>query len=224
MVVEDPANTGEVEIGDGGVVTIVKAGTVKLRAYVLDDVTYGYAYVEATLTINKAAQSITFDPLEPKIVGEESFTLSANATSLLDVTFTSSNPEVAIVEGNVITLKSAGTTVITAHQEGDENYEPATSVEHELVVNAITDVAPGMETITEVFPVPARDMLQIRSRFITPATKVKVLDSFGHIVGELSAAATAENTLQVSIGHLPPGMYYLQLNVPQISTQRIVKN
>ncbi|MTI37972.1 choice-of-anchor D domain-containing protein, partial [Fulvivirga lutimaris] len=79
---------------------------------------------EATYTINllgtgvRLSQSITFDALAAKTVGNADFDLSATASSGLAVTYTSSDVSVATVSGNIVTVVGAGSTEITASQAG----------------------------------------------------------------------------------------------------------
>jgi hypothetical protein len=81
-----------------------------------------------------------------------------------------------------------------------------------------------VEAVTEIYPVPSHDLVNIRSRFVTPSTRVVILDSFGRRMEELTPSTVEENTLQVSVKHLPAGMYYLQLSGASTITERIVKN
>ena len=53
-------------------------------------------------------QTIDFASLEEKAYGDSPFTLNATATSGLALTYTSSNPAVASVNGNTITIHSCG--------------------------------------------------------------------------------------------------------------------
>jgi len=72
----------------------------------------------------KVFQTITFNTITPKLVGSGDFDPEAVASSGLPIEYTSSNPAVAtIMEGNVH-IVSAGTTIITASQAGDEVYGP----------------------------------------------------------------------------------------------------
>jgi hypothetical protein len=72
-------------------------------------------------------QSIVFPKLDVKLVGEPDFDLAAKASSDLPVTYTSSNPSVASVKRNRVTIHAAGTTKITAEQAGDEIWSRATA-------------------------------------------------------------------------------------------------
>ncbi|MXN93176.1 hypothetical protein GR160_18260, partial [Flavobacterium sp. Sd200] len=81
------------------------------------------------------SQTITFNALNAVTYGDPQFTLNATASSGLEVTFTSSDEEIATVSGNTVTIVGAGTVTITASQNGDSAYNPAQMVPQELVVN-----------------------------------------------------------------------------------------
>jgi hypothetical protein len=55
------------------------------------------------------------------------FLLAARSRSGLPLTFTSSNPEVATVEGRLVTIRGVGETTITANQAGNSRWQPATA-------------------------------------------------------------------------------------------------
>ncbi|MFP9115935.1 beta strand repeat-containing protein, partial [Flavobacterium sp. RHBU_3] len=90
-------------------------------------------------------QTITFDPLNAVTYGDTAFALNASSTSGLDITFTSSDENIALVSGNSVTIMSAGTVAITASQSGNTQYNPAEAVPQQLVINpktlTITDAA-----------------------------------------------------------------------------------
>ncbi|WP_201568449.1 Ig-like domain-containing protein [Imperialibacter sp. 75] len=88
------------------------------------------------------AQTITFNPLLSKAMGDAPFALTATASSGLQVSYTSSNTGVATVSGNTVTLVAPGTTTITASQPGNGTYSPASNVNQLLTVTAAADVTP----------------------------------------------------------------------------------
>jgi hypothetical protein len=95
-------------------------------------------------------QTITFDPLAAKTYGDADFNPGATASSLLPVTYTSSNLAVAtIINGNTIHIVGAGTTDITAEQSGNTDYSAATPVVRSLTVNpaALTITADDKEKV-----------------------------------------------------------------------------
>lgn len=107
---------------------------------------YTVNYVNGTLTITKIDQSILFDPVGNRTIEDDDFTLSATASSGLPVTFTSSNPEIATVEGNVVKILKIGTVTFTASQPGDDIYN-AIAVSRSFTVTSV-GVAVKSNTIT----------------------------------------------------------------------------
>jgi uncharacterized repeat protein (TIGR03803 family) len=107
------------------------------------DNNYAYSLVPGTLTIYKEEQTITFGPLADKTVGDGQFILFAvGGPTGNPVTFSSMNPAVVSVFGNVATVVGTGTTIITASQAGNLNYNAASSVTQSITVN------PAGQTIT----------------------------------------------------------------------------
>jgi hypothetical protein len=83
------------------------------------------------------AQTISFDALASKTLGDANFELTATASSGLPVSYVSSNPNIArIVEGNKVQIMGVGSCDIIAKQSGDGNYDNAADVSQTLVVNA----------------------------------------------------------------------------------------
>jgi hypothetical protein len=74
-------------------------------------------------------------------------TLTATASSGLTVSYLSSVPAVASVNGSLLNFHSAGSTIITASQAGNDNYEAATILTRTVVVYQSS--APSFE---ETFP------------------------------------------------------------------------
>lgn len=75
--------------------------------------------------VNQEPQTITFDPIEDKLVTAEPFDVSASASSGLPVTFgIVSGP--ATIDGSTITLTGElGTVTVEANQEGNSDFAPA---------------------------------------------------------------------------------------------------
>ena len=62
------------------------------------------------------------------------FNLKGSATSGLPVSYTSSNPDVAEVNGNLVSIKGVGAATITARQAGNSDVAEAVPVSRELIV------------------------------------------------------------------------------------------
>ena len=119
----------------GVTVTIVGAGTATITASQAGNGTYAAATeVQQTLLVGRASQSITFGMLATKAYGDAPFSLTTTASSGLPVSYASSNPAVATVNGNTVTIVGLGSTTITASQVGNSNYNPATNVNQTLNV------------------------------------------------------------------------------------------
>ncbi|MBO9204365.1 MULTISPECIES: DUF4979 domain-containing protein [Niastella] len=122
-----------------GVVTAKQAGTVIITASQAGDSAYlPAASVSRTLTVNKLAQSISFDSLAAVTLGDTTpIVLNATASSGLAVSFAVSDTAIATIVNGVVIPKHAGTVVITASQEGNSVYLAAASVERILIINKI---------------------------------------------------------------------------------------
>jgi gliding motility-associated-like protein len=120
----------------GGLIHIVNAGTATITASQEGDDYYNPAPdIQQTLTVNKASQTITFGALSSFTFGHPDFDPLATTSSGLTVSYSSSNPEVATVSGNMIHITGAGITSITALQTGDTNYLAAPDVVQNLTIN-----------------------------------------------------------------------------------------
>ena len=128
---------------NGSVVTILKAGVCTIYANQAGNENYSAAaQVGQALTIYKANQIITFDPIPAKAYGDEDFSVSAiGGASGLPIVFSSSDPSIASCNGSVVTIHKAGTVTIYANQDGNESYYPANRVGQTIVISPF--LAPG---------------------------------------------------------------------------------
>ncbi|MEQ8573173.1 MAG: T9SS type A sorting domain-containing protein, partial [Fulvivirga sp.] len=116
-------------------------GSVEVKAMEVGNDNYNTASISTTFQVkdpSKTDQTITFSSLSNKTFGDADFELTATASSGLEVIYTSSNPEVATVNGSTVTVVGAGSTTITASQGGDANFNIATPVSQVLIVNKAT--------------------------------------------------------------------------------------
>jgi len=139
------AGTGsfaDVNVGSGKTVTATgyTLGGTKAGNYILSAQPTGI-----TADITKGSQTITFDILPARTFGDESFDLTATASSGLAVSYISSDESVATVSGNTVTIVGIGSTTITASQAGNGTYLAATSVARNLTINSPAQQA---QTIT----------------------------------------------------------------------------
>jgi hypothetical protein len=94
------------------------------------------------------SQHLTLPALPKKTHGlpVTTFRLNASSTSDLPITYTSSNPNVATLSGNTVTIVGTGTTVITAHQNGNTTYAAASDVQQTLTVSPQTSLTVDAKT------------------------------------------------------------------------------
>lgn len=124
-----------------------------LNANIDDFRVYNYA-LSATeivaLVGTKSNQTITFNSLPAKTMGDADFSPGATASSGLTVTYTSSNTAVATIVNGNIHLVGAGTSTITASQSGNTTYNAAPDVTQTLTVYANTIVSGATYKLTNV--------------------------------------------------------------------------
>jgi len=134
----------------GTTVTIVGIGTSTISAVQACALTYRSGSITATLTVSKAAPTISNFSVPAKTFGDAAFTISnptSNSTGLF--TYTSSNLLVATVSGTTVTIVGPGTSTITATQATTTIYLSGT-------ITATFTVSPvNPPTITN-FVVPAK--------------------------------------------------------------------
>jgi len=130
-------DTNKVSLSSDKLVINSGIGSVTVRAVVAATADRPAATNQATITFQKAAQTITFglSPATNK-VGDASRTLIATSDSGLAISFTSSDPAVASFIGNTLHLNGPGFVTLTASQAGNDNFEAATSVQRTLTVTA----------------------------------------------------------------------------------------
>ena len=122
---------------DGKTLTFTGTGTIVVEATQSGNNQYPAANaVRRTFTVNKGEQTLTFVPIQNKVLGDASFELQATASTGLDVTFNVvSGP--ATLNGNLLTLNGVGTVTLKATQAGNDNYLMA-EVEQSFLVKSPT--------------------------------------------------------------------------------------
>ena len=128
--------SGSVATIDGTTLTSTGAtGSVTVIANQAGNGSFAAAtQVTEVFAVTKANQTITFDALATKHVGDPDFDLTATTTSELLITYTSSNTNVATIDDKTVHIVAAGTSNITASQAGNEYYNAATPVVRQQLV------------------------------------------------------------------------------------------
>lgn len=124
----------------GNTITITGAGEVTVRAYQNGDDTYMPAQdVLQAFTVIKAAQNLSFT-VGSLTYGQAPVTINTTpGESGNDVTYSiESGP--ATISGHVITLTGAGTIVVKAIQDGNDNYDAAEMTKEIAIAKAVQTI------------------------------------------------------------------------------------
>ncbi|WP_313103231.1 MBG domain-containing protein, partial [Empedobacter sp.] len=125
-----------------------QAGIYTVTANIIGGNNYENQTLKAILTINKATQVITWtQDLTIGCDGENTLVLNATASSGLPIHYTSSNSTIAAVVGNSLTFNKQGFADITAQQDGNNNYLPATHVIKQVSMRLIGKVKKKWEDV-----------------------------------------------------------------------------
>ena len=111
---------------------LVDGATAGSKTYYFDDMVFG--------TVEKSDQTITFDDLADRTLGDAPFTLSATASSGLAVSYTVSDQ--LTLDGSEVAMVAAGRATITATQSGNNSFNAAPEVSKNFCI------APAMPVIT----------------------------------------------------------------------------
>jgi hypothetical protein len=125
----------------------VSLGTLALDASAAANYTIAN-YVNGSLIVNQASQSISFTPIASPQTYGNGITLTAIASSGLTVAYTLAGPAYISQPTGTLTLNGVGTVTVTATQAGNNNYLPAPSMTQTIAVGqAPLDVSVGNGTV-----------------------------------------------------------------------------
>lgn len=191
---------------DGNVVTILSAGTVVITASQNGDDNFEPAEASANLVIAKASQTITFTLIEEiDILGIQTITLEATASSGLPVVYTSSNKSIVKINENILTIIHPGNVTITASQNGNDNYEPAVPVARVLRVRLITATDMMGGNAIDVYPNPSTGVFTIKAPACSD--RFTILNIGGTIVKTGDVEGT--DNLSLDLSDADSGVYYV---------------
>jgi hypothetical protein len=156
------SNTNVIAIS-GVRVTVVGAGETIITARQEGNDLYESSVAEQRVVVDKSDQTITFNELGGKTIGDEPFDLSATASSGLDILYRSSDEKVATISGNTVTIVGTGITTITASQAGDNNYNAAADIQQALTIFSTSSIKDAESAGIKLYPNPVSDIVNIES-------------------------------------------------------------
>lgn len=96
----------------------------------------GSSSAKVNITVGIGSQTITFNKLQAVTYGAVDYSPLATSTdTVIKIRYSSSDTTVATIVKDKIHIKAAGTTTITANQDGNVNYTAAVPVSQPLTVN-----------------------------------------------------------------------------------------
>ncbi|WP_262697058.1 T9SS type A sorting domain-containing protein [Chitinophaga alhagiae] len=123
----------------------------------------GPVTLTATITVNKAPQIITFDEIPVRnLETDPDFQLGATASSGLDVyytySFSAAQPPATITAGGFADMLTSGQVLVTAHQDGNENWLPAVSVEQAMTIESSNAAISAITVGNKAYANPSREI------------------------------------------------------------------
>jgi hypothetical protein len=160
--------------------------------------------------VERAAQIITFTPPDGMTLGQP-VTLSASASSGLDVSYHADTPAVCTVSGSSVSPATVGTCAITASQPGNDDYAPAAGESRSFPVHpasgdrirknsqAIAFAQPSPAAVAQMVPLSASATsgLAVSFRSDTPS----VCTVSGNTVTAITAGTCAVTASQTGDDH-----------------------
>jgi hypothetical protein len=145
------------------VITIVGAGTSTITATQSSTGNYTSATTTATLEVSQATPIITNFSVPTKGITDAAFSLTAPTTNSSGlITYTSSDTEVATIDGTTVTIVGSGTSTITATQASTTNFISGT-ITATFRVNKVT-------TVLSNFSVPEKTAGNANFEITSPTT------------------------------------------------------
>ncbi|WP_270090706.1 autotransporter-associated beta strand repeat-containing protein [Sphingobacterium sp. SYP-B4668] len=174
--------------------------------------------LNASLTITKAQQVISFAAIEPVYRDAGELQLDISSNSELPIKIYSDNVLVAEVTGDrTVTVKGVGLTRIRAEQDGNANYMAAEKVVRELRVRNEDGARLPVRVNQAVSPNGdgINDYLRIEGIDEYPENKIAIFDANGNLVREIKNYNNSSNYFDgVREGRaVPTGTYFYVLEV-----------
>ncbi|AKD57237.1 M4 family metallopeptidase [Spirosoma radiotolerans] len=180
-------------------------------------------YTQATRTLpTKTAQTITFDAIADRYNNQGDLTLKASCSSSLPVSFEVKNGP-ATLTGSTLKFTGTGLVTIRAYQAGNAQFYPATSVERSFNVLTVTGTEPLWSDALVFYPNPAHASLTVELPGTETFERVLLRNLTGATVVQ-PLLPLHQRTATLDVGHLPKGLYFLQVQTPTgTATRKVVK-
>ncbi|WP_343328877.1 MBG domain-containing protein [Polaribacter staleyi] len=183
-----------------------EAGSYEVTA-IISSANYENLILKANLIISKAEQTITFN----KIIipsDKNEFNLEASSSSGLQITYVSSNTNVAIVSGDLVFLVGNGVAIITANQLGNNNFNAAISKSQEIntsTLGAKNNIFEKKSIL--LYPNPVNETLKLKLNS-EQTEAVLIFDTTGKMVKMIKDYQSEKN---IDVSNFNAGNYFIKL-------------
>jgi hypothetical protein len=220
------------------IVSITGAGVAIITAVQPGNDMYNPAQVQQNLLVSAPyEQNVRFEPLGELNLDQSPIQLEAKSSSGLPVQFSTNDPAVATIVGDILILHSEGETTVTASQPGNNFFQPAPGVEHPLVVSRgpivisgrqrtgpneneplAPEALPDSERSTEVYPNPTSAKLIVR---ISERSDFTLLDQTNREIHNIPTTQISQNLVEMNLESIASGIYILMIK--QVDEIKVVK-
>ncbi len=174
------------------------------------------AFIITITDVTAVAQTISFEAIEDQFFEEGSLTLSATASSELEVSFELVSG-LATLNGNAVSFTDLGMITIRATQAGSEAFLPADPVEQSFEVITVTNVEDELSAL-QFYPNPVESYLEVN----IPSVENVQMSILAINGAELIQRKGQSQTIDLS--SLKSGIYFLRVTSPTNSSiHKIVK-
>jgi hypothetical protein len=178
----------------GNTITIVGAGSATIQATQSETMNYSSKTISTLFSVTKASPTIATLSIPSKTFGEVPF-LITNPSSNSDGSFNyvSSDPSVATISGNTITIVGAGSTTITADQLETTNYSYGTT----SILFSVTKASPTISGVlgAEVWSIPLKIYGEEPFQINNPTSNSD--GSFNYVSSNLLVATISGDTVTI---------------------------
>ena len=172
----------------GNTVTVRGVGTAVITATQAASGNFTVASATANLVVSRATPALGAFTVPSRVLGSAAFALTPpTSTSSGAWSYSSGNTNVATISGNTVTIRGAGTAVITATQAASGNFNAA-SVTGNLVVSRVAPVLGA-------FTVPSR-AFGSAAFGLTPPTSTSS-GAWSYSSGNTNVATISGNTVTI---------------------------
>nr|WP_313785375.1 MBG domain-containing protein [Sphingobacterium pedocola] len=196
----------------------INAGTYGITANIDGGINYNDLILNASLTINKAEQTITFN--SPGVLSRDAGTIALDvyASSDLPVNLSVDDAFIATVSGTDLTVHRLGTVRVTATQAGNSNYLAAETVVLEIRIANAEDAALPILVHKAVSPNGdgINEFLMIEGIGDYPENRVTVFDKSGRVLDEIEGYNNRDRSFTGQ--YVIDGTYYYYLDVKDGNT------